>query len=161
MTIEERKAQNKRCFERIKELEIEMHEMETLIADNLARIYEAEHPGDGNTWKTPLQVTTRPETTCKLLLFHILTLLFLHRGRYRGTFCRFLLKSLAITGIKQVWNISTKRIFTPGKSFSEFSVGFGVKRGCSRSDGWAEGAKSDKSDTPFMRARARQSQSNN
>ena len=30
-----------------------------------------------------------------------------------------------------------------------------------RSDGWAEGAKSDKSDTPFMRVRARQSQSNN
>jgi len=47
MTIEERKAQNKRCFARIKELENEMHEMETLIADNLVKIYEAEHPGDG------------------------------------------------------------------------------------------------------------------
>ena len=47
MTIEERKAQNKRCFERIKELENEMHEMETLIADNLVKIYEAEHPADG------------------------------------------------------------------------------------------------------------------
>jgi len=45
MTIEERKDQNKRCFERIKELENEMHEMETLIADNLVKIYEAEHPG--------------------------------------------------------------------------------------------------------------------
>ena len=40
MTIEERKAQNKRCFERIKELENGMHEMETLIADNLVKIYE-------------------------------------------------------------------------------------------------------------------------
>jgi len=47
MTIEERKAQNKRCFERIKELENEMHEMETLIADNLVKIYEAEHPENG------------------------------------------------------------------------------------------------------------------
>ena len=44
MTIEEQKDQNKRCFERIKELEIEMHEMETLIADNLVKIYDAEHP---------------------------------------------------------------------------------------------------------------------
>lgn len=47
MTIEERKEQNKRCFARIKELENEMHEMETLIADNLVKIYEAEHPENG------------------------------------------------------------------------------------------------------------------
>lgn len=47
MTIEERYQQNKRAFARIKELENEMHELETLIAENLARIYEAEHPADG------------------------------------------------------------------------------------------------------------------
>jgi len=49
MTIEERKDQNKRCFERIKQLEIEIEEMTALIADNLIVIYEAEPPppGDG------------------------------------------------------------------------------------------------------------------
>ena len=40
MTLADLEKQNKKAFDRIRELEIEMHEMETLIADNLVKIYE-------------------------------------------------------------------------------------------------------------------------
>ena len=40
MTLADLEKQNHKAFERIKELENEMHEMETLIADNLVKIYE-------------------------------------------------------------------------------------------------------------------------
>ena len=44
MTLADLEKQNKKAFDRIRELEIERGEMETLIADNLVKIYEAEHP---------------------------------------------------------------------------------------------------------------------
>lgn len=41
MTTQELYDKNKRCFQRIKELEKERQELESLIAENLIQIYDA------------------------------------------------------------------------------------------------------------------------
>jgi len=47
MTLEDLLSQNKRAWERIRELEIEIEEMSTLIADNLIKIADIQER-DGN-----------------------------------------------------------------------------------------------------------------
>ena len=47
MTLEELISQNKRAWERIRELEVEIEEMSLLIADNLVKIADIQER-DGN-----------------------------------------------------------------------------------------------------------------
>jgi len=47
MTTQDRYDQNKRCYQRIKELETERQELESLIAENLIQIYDAMQQTNG------------------------------------------------------------------------------------------------------------------
>jgi len=47
MTSQDRYNQNKRCYQRIKELEKERQELESLIAENLIQIYDAMQQTNG------------------------------------------------------------------------------------------------------------------
>ena len=106
MDIQERYNQNKRCYQRIKELEKERQELESLIAENLIQIYDAMQHTNGKftPFKSLPDLNPHPKHHTNHLLLNYLHLPFLHRGRQRGTFCPFSLKYLAITA-KQRYNL--------------------------------------------------------
>lgn len=49
MTLGDRLRQNKQCFERIRELMDEIHELESLVAENLIKMHEEMQPADSQS----------------------------------------------------------------------------------------------------------------